>query len=213
MRSSSKPFVVAAAVTLIGAAVAAAARVDMNDPRRALGRDGDIRVDAEMAQDALAPNSPLSVTYQIQNFSNHPIAIADKIAETDFDADSLTITLSIGAEVPPGQMPHLAIIGSGEKRVLIGAALVHVAVPNVRTRWTMVPRFVQIKVTVLRDVSAFGKLIDQQKNAALPVAFPVDLFDRWVENSDSIMLNSIPVYWKGESRRGTAESDQPAGID
>ena len=186
----------------------------MSDPRRALGREGDIRVDAEIAQDALAPNSPLSVTYQIENLSKHPIAIADRIAETDFDSDSLTITLSIGAEIPPAtQMPHLTVINAGEKRVLTGGALVHVAVPSVRTRWANVPRYVQVKVTVLKDVSAFAKLIEEQKSAAMPLAFPADLFDRWVENSDSILLNTIPVYWKGESRRGTAESDQPAGTD
>jgi hypothetical protein len=211
---SSKPFVFAVAATLIGASIAAAAHVDMNDPRRALGRDGDVRVDAELAQEAVAPNTPLTVTYQIQNFSNHPIAIADKITETDFDPDSLTITLSIGAEIPPAtQMPHLAIINPGEKRVLTTGALVHVAVPNVRTRWTVVPRYVQVKVTVLRDVSAFSKLIDQQQKSATVVAFPANLFDRWVEASDSILLNTIPVYWNDGNRRGTAESDQPAGTD
>ncbi|HJT16167.1 MAG TPA: hypothetical protein VJ853_02205 [Thermoanaerobaculia bacterium] len=211
---SSKPFVFAVAATLIGASVAAAAHVDMNDPRRALGRDGDVRVDAELAQEAVRPNAPLTVTYQVQNFSNHPIAIADKITDTDFDRDSLTITLSIGAEIPPGtQLPHLAVINPGEKRVMTTGALIHVAVPNVRTRWTAVPRYVQVKVTVLRDVSAFSKLIDQQQKSATVVAFPADLFERWVEASDSIMLNTIPVYWNDGGRRGTAESDQPAGTD
>jgi len=209
---SSKPFVFAVAATLVGASIAAAAHVDMNDPRRALGRDGDVRVDAELAQDAIAPNAPLSVTYQIQNFSNRPIAIADKITDTDFDPDSMTLTLSIGAEIPPGtQLPHLAIVNPGEKRVLTTGALVHVAVPNVRTQWTAVPRYVQVKVTVLKDVSAFAKLIEQQQKSATVVAFPSDLFERWVEASDSIMLNTIPVYWKDGNRRGTAESDQPAG--
>jgi len=211
---SSKPFFFAVAATLIGAGIAAAAHVDMNDPRRALGRDGDVRVDAELAQDSIAPNAPLTVTYQVQNLSNHPIAVADKIADTDFDTDSMTITLSIGAEIPPGtQMPHLAVIAPGEKRVMTTGALVHIAVPNVHTRWTIVPRYVQVKVTVLRDVSAFASLIDQQSHSVTPVAFPANLFDRWVEASDSILLNTIPVYWQGESHRGTAESDQPAGTD
>ena len=39
------------------------------------------------------------------------------------------------------------------------------------------------------------------------------MFDRWVEASDSILLNAIPVYWKGDSIRGTAESDRPAGTE
>lgn len=210
---SSKPFVAAVvAVSMIGASVALAARIDMADPRRALGREGDIRVDAELAQDVLSPNSPLTVTYQIQNFSAAAVAIADKITDTDFDLDSLTVTLSVGAEIPPGpQMPHLVTINPGEKRVLTSGALLHVAVPSVRTRWSPVPRFVQVKVTILRDVNPFAKLIDQQNRSAAAVALPNNMFDRWVEGSDSIFLNAIPVYWKNDGNRGIAENDRPAG--
>src|SRR5437588_4602668 len=127
---SSKPFFAAVAVSLIGASVAAAAHVDFKDPRRALGREGDIRIDAQLAQDVVSPNSPITVTYQIQNLSHATIAVADKITDTDFDLDSLTVTLSIGAEIPPGtQLPHLVAINPGEKRVLTAGALLHVAVP------------------------------------------------------------------------------------
>ena len=211
---SSKPFVAAVAVSLMGAAVAAAAQVDFRDPRRALGREGDIRVDAELAQDAVSPSSPITVTYQIQNLSKAVVAVADKITDTDFDLDSLTVTLAIGAEIPPGtQMPHLVTINPGEKRVLTAGALLHVVVPNVRTRWTAVPRYVQVKVTVLRDVAPFATFIEQQTRSAAPVALPNSMFDRWVEASDSIFLNTIPVYWKGDGVRGTAESDRPAGTE
>jgi|SRR5436190_9969614 len=207
---SSKPFVAAVAVTLVGAGIAAAAHVDFSDPRRALGREGDVRVDAELTQDTLAPNSPIGVTYQIQNLSKNPIAVADKIVDTDYDLESMTVTLSIGAEIPPGtQMPHLITISPGEKRVLTGAAMLHVAIPNVRTRWTAVPRFVQVKVTLLRDVTAFASLIEQQKSGVTTIALPNNMFDRWVESSDSIMLNPLPVYWKGDSNRGAAESGRP----
>jgi hypothetical protein len=211
---SSKPFLTAIAMILTGASVVAAAHVDFNDPRRALGREGDIRVDAELAQDALSRNAPLTVTYQIQNLSKATIAIADKIADTDFDLESLTVTLSIGAEIPPGtQMPHLVTINPGEKRVLTSGALLHVAVPSVRTRWTAVPRFVQVKVTVLKDVAAFATLIEQQTKSGGPVTLPNNMFDRWIEASDSILLNTIPVYWKGDSIRGTAESSRPGGTE
>ena len=211
---SSKPFFTAVAVSLIGAGIAAAAHVDFNDPRRALGREGDIRVDAELPQDTLSANSPITVIYQIQNLSKATIAVADKIADTDFDLESLTVTLSIGAEIPPGtQMPHLVTIRPGETRVLTTGALLHVAVPNVRTRWSAVPRFVQVKVTVLRDMTPFAGLIEEQNRNAAPVALPNNMFDRWVEASDSILLNAIPVYWKGDSIRGTAESSRPAGTE
>jgi hypothetical protein len=207
---SSKTFFAAVAVSLLGATVAAAAHVDFSDPRRALGREGDVRVDAELTQDVLAPNSPIAVTYQIQNLSKGVIAVADKIVDTDFDLESLTVTLSVGSEIPPGtQMPHLITISPGEKRVLTAAALLHVAIPTIHTRWTAVPRFVQVKVTLLRDVMPFASLIEQQKSGAATVALPNNMFDRWVEASDSILLNPIPVYWKGDSNHGAAESGRP----
>jgi hypothetical protein len=196
------------------AATASAAHVDFKDPRRAVGREADVRVDAELAQDTLSPNSPVNVMYQIENFSHKTIAVADKVSDVSFDIDTQTITLSIGAEIPPGvNMPHLVTINPGEKRVLSGGAMLHVNTPTIRTPWTAVPRYVQIKVTILRDVTPFLKLIEQQNKTVVPIPLPNDVFDRWVENSGSVLLNTIPVYWKNENRRGTAESSQPAGTD
>jgi hypothetical protein len=207
---SSKSFFAAVAVILIGAAAAKAARVNFKDPKRALGREADVRVDAELTQETVSPNSAINVTYQIENLSPTAVAVADKILDVTFDPDARTINLSIGAEVPPGpNMPHLVTILPGQKRVLTGGALLHIVTPNIRTPWTAVPQYVQIQVTVLRDVTPFAKLIElQAKNATVPL--PNDMFDRWVENSASVLLNSIPVYWKNENRAGTAESDRPA---
>jgi hypothetical protein len=203
---SSKPFLAAVATTVIAAASAMAAHVDLKDPKRAVGREGDVRVDAQLTQDTLSQASPINVTYQIENLSPVAVAIADKVLDTTFDADARTITLSIGAEVPPGpNMPHLVIIRPGEKRVLAGGALVHVVTPDVRTPWTAVPRFIQIQVTVLRDITPFVSLIEQEGKATAAVPLPSDMFDRWVENSESVLLNTIPVYWKNENRRGSAE--------
>jgi hypothetical protein len=208
---SSKPFLAAVATTVIAAASAMAAHVDLKDPKRAVGREGDVRVDAQLTQDTLSQASPINVTYQIENLSPVAVAIADRVFDTTFDADARTITLSIGAEVPPGpNMPHLVVIRPGEKRVLVGGALVHVVTPDVRTPWAAVPRFIQIQVTVLRDITPFVSLIEQQKKATAAVPLPTEMFDRWVESSESVLLNTIPVYWKNENRRGSAEA---AGTD
>lgn len=207
---SSKALFTAVAATMI-AATAMSARVDFNDPKRALGREGDVRVDAELTQDTISQTSPINVTYQIENLSKTAVAVADKVFDTHFDADARTIRFSIGAEVPPGpNMPHLVIIRPGEKRVLAGGAMVHVVTPNIRTPWTAVPQYIQIQVTLLRDIAPFATLIEQQSKATVAVPLPNDMFDRWVENSESVLLNTIPVYWKNENRRGSAESGQPS---
>lgn len=131
---SSKPLFIAVAATVIGTAAATAAQVDFKDPKRALGREGDVRVDAQLVQDVVSPNTPVKVTYQIENLSSATVAVADKIFATSFDPDARIITLSIGAEVPPGpNLPHLVIIKSGEKHVLSGGAMRHIVTPAVRT--------------------------------------------------------------------------------
>jgi hypothetical protein len=179
-----------------------AAHVDMTDPRRALGREDNIRVDAQLLQDSISPSSPLSVTYQIENLTGDTIGVADRIADVSYDADSATITLSIGAEVPTGTtMPRVTTIAPGQKHVFNAGGLVHVAVPRSRTPWSSVPRYVQIRVIVLRDVKPFAALLDRQAKSSAPVALPNDLFDKWVDASDSVSLNSIPVRWSGRDER------------
>jgi len=206
------PFVSA----MLVAAVASAAHVDMNDPRRALGREDNIRVDAELLQDSLAPGASLSVTYQVQNLTAQTIGVADKISDVSYDPDTATVTFAIGSEVPTGKtMPHLVTILPGETRVLTAGGTLHVLVPHERTPWSAVPRYVQIKVNVLRDVKAFTALIEQQsKPSAAAPALPNDLFDKWVDASDSVFLNSIPVGWSGRDDRISvdASSRTPGGV-
>src|SRR5438874_8189966 len=103
--------IIALGALLIAAATVQAAKVDMRDPRRAVGREDDVRVDAEIAQDSVSTHSKIGVVYQVQNLTQAPIALADKISDATYDADTQTITVSFGAEVPDGAtMPHLVVI-------------------------------------------------------------------------------------------------------
>lgn len=203
---SSKFFVSVAGATLVATA-ALAARVDFNDPRRALGREDNVRIDAELLQDTLSSNSPLSVTYQIENLTKAPIAIADKVSDVSYDRDTQTVTFSIGAEVPPGTtMPHLVVIQPGQKRTFSTGGTVHIATPHERTPWTVLPRQVQIKVNVMTDIGAFASLIEQQEHSAVALPLPNEMFDKWVNAVDSVFLNAIPIRWGGTTR-GPAEAD------
>ena len=205
MKSSSR-IAVAVAVFLLVSSTASAAGVDFKDPRRALGREDDIKVDAQMLQETLSAGSPISVTYQIENLTSAPIAIADKIADATFDADSQTITLSIGAEIPSGTaMPHLTTIAPGQTRAFRIGASAQVLIPNAKSPWAHVPRFVQITVNVLRDLKPFAKLIAQQTQSAAAPPLPNDLFDTWVASVSSVELNVLPVRWSNEQHGPTAE--------
>ena len=208
-----KPFVPAVALTLVAGA-AFAAHVDLKDPRTALGREDNIRVDAHLAQDCISSNAPLIVTYQVENLTQSPIALADKVTATSYDDDSRTITLTLGAEIPTGSaMPHLSVIAPGAKRVFSAGAMVRIVLPSMRTPWTAVPQFVQIKVNVLRDVQPFAVLIEQQRRSATAPALPSGMFDRWVESTGAVYLNAIPVRWTGSRPQITAENNQAGGRD
>jgi hypothetical protein len=209
MKSSGRT-AVAVAVFLLATSTLRAAGVDLKDPRRALGREDDIKVDAQILQETLSPGTPISVTYQVENLTPSPIAIADKVADATFDADSQTITFSIGAEVPQGTaMPHLATIAPGQTRAFRIGASPQVMVANAKSPWAHVPRFVQIVVNVLHDVKPFAKLIAQQTQSSAAPPLPNDLFDTWVASISSVELNVLPVRWSNERQGITAEAPRP----
>lgn len=184
--------------------IAVADAIDMNDPRRVVGRENDIRVDAQLLHDTVAPGTPVGVIYQVQNFSSHPIAIAGKLASASYDKDSATITLSVGAEIPPdGRMPHMEIIAPGEKKVLNVGATPVLTVEATNPRFGAAPRYVQVKVSFLRDVQPFATVIARQ-DARGGAQFPDELFDRWFEAQDTIFLNAVPVRFAPRARGADA---------
>lgn len=208
MKSSSR-IVAVVVVLLLTSAVGRAARVDFKDPRRALGREDNIRVDAEMVQETLSPGAPICVTYQVENLTNDPIAVADKVTDASFDPDSQTITMSIGAEIPTGTvMPHLTTIPAGESRTFRAAATTQIAVADAQGRWAQVPRYVQIMVSVLRDLGPFAKLIDIQARSSTAPPMPNDLFDQWVASVSTVELNTLPVRWTAARSGLTAKASR-----
>lgn len=185
-----------------------AARVDMKDPRRALAREDNIRIDAQLLQDTLQPNGPIQVTYQIENLSSSAVAIADRISEVDFNPDDVTLTLTIGTEaLTMKTLPHLVVIMPGEKKTLRSGGTVH-GVLNSHGPFAVVPRSVLIRVNVLRDVAAFQQAIAAQQQPNAVVAVTNDMFDHWIDSNDSIELNTLPVRWSA-----APSNDSVAGAD
>lgn len=168
----------------------------MTDPRRALGREDDVRVDAQLIQETISSGAPVGITYQVQNLTEHPIAIADKLCDVSYDIDSRTITLSVGSEVPKnGEMPHLTLIAGGAKKTMTIGAMLHVTTPSVRSPFVSVPQYLEIHVNVLRDLASFQALIDEQGKTTTPIMLTDRQFDEWLQNNDTIFLNAIPVHY------------------
>ena len=194
---------------LTTAAAMAGPHVDMKEPRRALAREDNIRIDAQLLQDTLQPNGPIGVTYQVENLSNAPIAIADRVSDVDFNPDDVTLTLTIGAETLTGKtLPHLVVIAPGEKKTLRSGGIVH-GVLNGHGPFAVVPHSVLICVNVLRDVAPFRQAIAAQRQPNAVVAVTNDMFDHWIDSNDSIELNSLPVRWSSQPKEGVAGADEP----
>jgi len=211
MKSSKQLIpIFAATAFLLTAAAAQAARVDMKDPRRAVGREEDIRIDAEIFQDAVSNSAPINITYQVQNLTESPIAIADKTVAVSYDEDSRTITLSVGDEIPQETLPHLVVIAPHTKKTLGAGGVLNVAIPAQRV--SRAAMYVQVRVNVLRDLRPFQDLMARSHSSA-SVPIPSALFDTWIDATDTILCNAIPVRWEGGPSKGgtpTAEQRTPS---
>jgi hypothetical protein len=207
---SNSFFALIAVAVLFQTAAVSAASVDMADPRRALGREDDVRVDAQLIRDTVSPGGNVGITYQIQNLSSSPVAIAEKVCDLSYDSETATITLGVGSEVPDGGvMPRMVVIPPGEKKTFTTGAVLRVVTPSVRTPWSIVPRLVQIKVTVLRELSAFTQLIQRQTADPAPIVLSDNQFEKWLESNDTIFLNPVPVRFDPR-RNGGPDVDSVA---
>ena len=195
MKSSKLFLALIASITLIHAAPATAANIDMDDPRRALGREGDVRVDAQLTRDTVSPHIPIGITYQIQNLSASPVAIAPSVSDASYDEDTRTITLAVGSEVPPdGNMPQMIVIAPGEKKVLQTAATPRLSAAATRRPFAATPRYVQVKIAILRNLAPFRQLLSTQ-DGRTKQRLSDELFEMWFESNDTIFLNSVPVQF------------------
>ncbi|HUR79353.1 MAG TPA: hypothetical protein VM733_01210 [Thermoanaerobaculia bacterium] len=193
---------------LFFAAAAPAASIDMDNPNRALAREGNIRIDAQLVRDTVSAGTAVGITCQIQNFSDASIAVADRVTDANYDEDSRTIVVGVGSEVPAdGNLPHMVVIAPGEKKVFTAAAtpLLHAAA--VRSTLPIVPRFVQVKVAILRDVAPYLDLIQKQDVRAKQRLSDAQ-FDQWFESNDTIVLNTIPVRYQAPPAASDVERRQ-----
>ncbi|HVR41546.1 MAG TPA: hypothetical protein VMU84_20795, partial [Thermoanaerobaculia bacterium] len=116
---------------LIAAGCASTKTVDLNEPRRVVGTENRVRVDAEVYGDRLSTNAALTIKYDITNERENPIAVADIVPETTYDDETQTVTIGIGSEVPGNQLlPRLVSVAPGEKKSFQVIARVNLMFPT-----------------------------------------------------------------------------------
>ena len=172
----------------------------MQEPRRLVGTENDVRLDAEIIGDQLSPAARLPIKYDITNHRTTPIAVADLIPDTTYDPDTQTITVSLGAEVPGEEfLPRLILIPAGEKKSFSANAAVKVVMPGGPNPFMRAPNGMRLKLNFLSDPKPFVKLIDIPERAVHDPKLAAELFSKWVEGNESVYTNTLPMRWSGSA--------------
>ncbi len=181
-------------VLLLLTACSSTTAVNMSEPRRVVGTESLVRVDGEISNE-MRVGAPLGITYAITNQRTTAIAVADIVPETTFDAETRTITVSIGSEVPGATiLPRLVEIGPGEQKSFTTSARIARLIPVQsgdprRTPTTLL----RLKVNFLGDTGPFAELIDIPEKGIADPKRADELFTAWLERNEAVYTNAVPV--------------------
>lgn len=185
------------AATLL-AGCTASKPVDLTEPRRVVGTENDVRIDAAVYGDRLAPSMTLPIQYDITNHRDNTILIADLIPDAHYDPETLMVTISIGTEIPGEQfLPRLIPIAPGEKKSFRTAAKIVIMSAAGTNPWARRPNAVNLRVNFLVDPKPFQQLVAIPENAVHNPQLADTLFTKWVESNDTVTTNALPMRWAG----------------
>ena len=180
----------------------ASTAVDMAEPRRIVGTENSVRVDAQVSADQVAPGSYIPITYEITNPRETAIAVAEILPETTYDPESHMFTVSIGSEVPGNEfLPRLVTIGPGEKKAFTALArVIYVRAPRLAdAQIGAVDAGFRLKLNFLSDTEPFRELIGIKEVAVADAKLADELFPLWLERNEVVYTNSIPMRWGSRS--------------
>lgn len=181
--------------------------IDMKEPRRMVGTENNVRVDAEIYGEDMVQGTSIAIKYDITNQRSLPILVADLLAQTTYDPESRTVTVDIGSEIPGEEfLPRLISIPSGERRSFNTGAHINIQVPP--GSFAPRPNALRIRVNFLGDPKPFVKLIDIPERAVRDRNLAAELFQKWVDGNETVTTNALPMRWQGP-RSGINEI-QPA---
>ena len=182
----------------------ATAKVNMDEPRRVVGTESAVRVDAEITGDELSNGGRVAITYEITNQRANAIAIADLIPETSYDPETQTITVTIGSEVPGEQfLPRLIRIAPGEKKAFNTVARLAFILPRPASNHTPPPAELRLKINFLGDTEGFQPLLelDEKTKLLADAKLADELFPVWLQRNEVVYTGTVPMRWKSGTQQ------------
>ncbi len=198
MRLSQRFAFAVAILLLVGCATTRP--VDMSQPRRLVGTENGVRVDALVVTEQLSPSSSVAISYDITNERSVPIAVADLVPESSYDPETRTVTVTFGSEVPGYSfLPRLLLIPAGAKKSFSSRAVVNVRAigSSVAGSFGRFPNGLRVKVHFLTDLQPFSPLIGIPERALHDPKLADALLPKWLERNETIITNVLPMRWVG----------------
>jgi len=172
----------------------------MNEPRRLVATDNDVRIDIQVRGEVLAPSTEVPIDYEVTNNRDSSIAIADIVPDSTYDSETQTVTITLGSEVPGEHfLPRLMLIKSGEHKTFSSTARVTLPITELvdANPFHRYPNGLRIRLNFLADVKPFAKLIGINERAVHDPTLAAELFPKWVEQNESVITNVLPMHWIG----------------
>ena len=144
-----------------------------------LGREADVRVEAEILPSAGGMTTGVIVRCEVENLRSEAIEIADFSSETSFDPDSGVITVNLGSELPPDDSSRLVTLEPNEKRTFQFTAAMRLS--SSERRLARIRNLVRLKL----------HFYDRPRTALASVVG--DAFDTWMEAKRTVITNAIPL--------------------
>lgn len=210
MKSSSLCLASATLVVATACTSSAPPRVDMSESLRVLGRENDVRIDAQLYTNHLGPSSLVTVVYEIHNLRSEPIVYAELTPTVVYHSETRTITVALGAEIPRADtFPKMIRIESGETRSFTAGARLSIP-PSGSSLQRREPRYLQVRFNYLDGARAFEPYLRAEGAEKLDEG----LFRKWVDHIAAIVTNTLPIRWGGSPGSGftSATSRTPSSM-
>lgn len=187
----------AATIALVAVACATTSQVNMKEPRRLVGTENGVRIDAQIFGEQLSPGQAVGITYDVTNERPGAVAVADLMPECSYDSETQTVTVTFGSEIPGHSfLPRLLVIPSGQKKTFSTRAMISgVIAARSDSGFQRVPRGLQVKLHFLGDPKPFEQLIGIPERTVHDPQLADALLPKWLERNETIITNVLPMRW------------------